>query len=241
MPTVIDMNANIVKPVFEIVQTGAGEFTHQIPEAFHSGFIRGEGEGAERTKSNLDAVSRKLTDLNLSRVKLDPNHSNVVANGFREITSAIGESRNVLTGEAKRLTEALTEKSNFKPDPAMKAMVAGTFQAMRPEERGAAVAKLIAEGDGPTLAILASVSGVYTGLGDEVKGTIADRVFRRADAQMFGQLEDVRFNLTRVETASAAAVKANAAFSAPMHKVGMAQETHKSMIDQPKSGFGVNA
>lgn len=238
MPTVIDMNANIVKPVFDIVQTGSGEFTHQIPDTFHPDYIRGEGEANERTKSNLGAVVRKLTDLNLNRVKLDPNHSNVVANGFREISAAIGESRNVLTGEAKRLSDALTEKANFKADPAMKAIVVGTFKSMKPEERGSAVAKLIAEGDGPTLAILASVSGVYTGLGDEVKGTIADRVFRRADAQMFGQLEDVRFNLTRVETASAAAVKANAAFSIPMHKVGMAQETHKSMIDQPKTGFG---
>lgn len=241
MPTVIDMNSNIVKPVFEIVQTGSGEFTHQIPEAFHSGLIRGEGEANERTKSNLDAISRKLTDLNLSRVKLDPNHANVVANGFREIDSAIGESRNLLTGEAKRLCDTLTEKANFKPDPTMKAMVVGTFQQMRPEQRGAAVGKLIEEGDGPTLAILSSVSGVYTGLGDEVKSTIADRVFRRADPKLFGQLEDVRANLGRLTVASQASARANAAFSTPMHKVGMAQETHKSMIDQPNGGTGFHA
>lgn len=238
MPTVIDMNANIVKPVFDIVQTGSGEFTHQIPEAFHSGLIRGEGEANERTKNSLDAVSRKLTELNLNRVKLDPNHANVVASGFAEINSAIGESRNLLTGEAKRLSDALSEKASFKPDPAMKAIVVGTFQSMRPEQRGAAVGKLIEEGDGPTLAILASVSGVYTGLGDEVKNTIADRVFRKTDAKLFGQLEDVRANLVRLTVASQASARANAAFSAPMHKVGMAKETHRSMIDQPKTGFG---
>ena len=238
MPTVIDMNANIVKPVFEIVQTGSGEFTHQIPEAFHSGFIRGEGEANERTKNSLDAVSRKLTDLNLSRVKLDPNHPNVVASGFAEINSALGECQNLLTGEAKRLCDALTDKANFKPDPTMKAMVVGTFQQMRPEQRGAAVGKLIEEGDGPTLAILASVSGVYTGLGDEVKSTIADRVMRRADDKLFGQLEDVRANLVRLTVASKASAQANAAFSTPMHKVGVANETHRSMIDQPKTGFG---
>lgn len=238
MPTVIDMNANIVKPVFDIVQTGSGEFTHQIPEAFHPEGFRGEGEANERTKSNLGAVVRKLTDLNLNRVKLDPNHANVVASGFAEIDSAIGESRNLLAGEAKRLCDALTDKANFKPDPTMKAMVVGTFQQMRPEQRGAAVGKLIEEGDGPTLAILASVSGVYTGLGDEVKNTIADRVYRKTDAKLFGQLEDVRANLVRLTVASQASARANAAFSTPMHKVGMAQETHRSMIDQPKSGFG---
>ncbi len=66
MTTVINMNAQIAKPVFDIVETGNSEFVHQIPEAFHSGFIRGDGEANERTKCNFDGIARKLTELNVS-------------------------------------------------------------------------------------------------------------------------------------------------------------------------------
>ena len=242
MTTIINMNDNIAKSVFDIVETAKGEFIHQIPEAFHSGYIKGDGEANERTRSNFDGIARTLTYVNVGRIKLDPNYSNNVNSSFREIGNAIAESRTLLTNEAKRLTDSLIEKSGFKADPTMKAVVIGTFQAMRPEDRAVAIAKLVDQNDGGTLAILDSVSGVYSGLSDELKATIRPRAFAKADPHMFARLEDTRFNLSRVEGASIASANTYAKFSVPMHQPGVgAKETHKSMVDQSKAPTGFSA
>ena len=228
---VINLNANAVEPVFPIVKTESGTFTHQIPEDFHSGYIKGNTEGSQRLRDGLNYVASELTNLNVGRVRVDPNHKNNVEAGFRTIGKTIDETRAVLKAEQAALTNGLIQKSGFKANDAMTAFVVGTFQQMSEHEKPAAIAQLVEEGDGKTLAILASESTIYTKLSQELKDGIRNRLFAKADPQAFARLQENEFNLSRVERASIAAVNAYSKFSVPLHKpAASAQEKHQSNI-----------
>lgn len=232
MNNVTQIRENYVTPVFPIVKSEDGSFIHQIDEGVHSGFIRGDGEASVKAKNHLDNVTRVLTELNVSLVKLNPNHAETVKNGLSATGRNIEEARNTLKTEQKRLTDGLIAKSNFKADAVLTSMVIGTFQSLDPNERVNALGKLIEQGDGPTLAILDGVSNVFTGLTDELKATIQPRLFAKTDPQNYARLEDTRFNLNRIELASIACVYAGVKFMAPMHKAAAApKEVHKSMVD----------
>lgn len=225
------INPSLSNPIFDIVETGDGEFVHQIPEACHPGYIRGDGEVNERAKSALAYVAKELTNLNVGRVKLDPSHEHEVQRGFDAIGAAITDARTTLKAQAKRLSDILVEKSSFKADPALTSMVVGTFQGLSVGQRVEAIAKLIDQNDGSTLAILNGISNVYTGIPDDVRATIEPRVFAKNDSHVFGQLEDVRFNLARIEAASVASANAYARFAAPMHRAASTRhEVHKSVV-----------
>ncbi|WP_375292380.1 hypothetical protein [Sphingomonas melonis] len=224
------VNPDFIKPIFPIVETAPGEFTHQIPEAMHPGFIRGDGEANEKAKRVLTFGMDELTKLNVGRVKGDPNHNDQIGRSFNEIGNAITEARTALKGDEKRLTDGLVEKTGFKVDPAMMALVVGTFQAMPPQDHPAAIAALIDEGDGGTLAILHKMSGVLTKVAGNLKATIEPQLFRKADPDAYARLENTRFNLGRIERASIETANACAAFSAPMHKAANEpQPVHKSV------------
>lgn len=92
-------------------------------------------------------------------------------------------------------------------------LVVGTFQAMKPEERAVAIAKLIDQNDGSTLAILDSVSNVYTGLSDELKATIRTRLFSKVDPQTFAAWNVANDNLEKIERASCAMIEGLARFA----------------------------
>lgn len=225
-----NVNPDFIKPIFPIVETAPGEFTHQLPEAMHPGFIRGDGEANEKAKRVLTFSMDELTKLNVGRVKGDPNHNDQIGRSFNEIGNAITEARTALKGDAKRLTDGLVEKANFKVEPSHVNFIVATFQHMPPGERAVAVQKLIADGDGPALAALASVSSVFTGIDDAVKATIEPQLFSKADPEAYARLENVRHNLARIEGASIATANACAAFSAPMHKAANEpQPVHKSV------------
>lgn len=225
-----NVNPDYVKPIFPIVETAPGEFTHQIPEAIHPGFIRGDGEANEKAKRVLTFGMDELTKLNVGRVKGDPNHADHINRAFNDIGNAYTEARTALAAERKKLTDGLVEKANFKVEPSHVTFIVGTFQHMPPGERVAAVQKLIADGDGPALAALASVSSIFTGIPDAVKATIEPQLFRKADPDAYARLENVRHNEARIEGASIATANACAAFSASMHKAAnKPQPIHKSV------------
>ncbi|WP_160754711.1 hypothetical protein [Allopontixanthobacter sediminis] len=203
-------NISDVNPVFPIARNDKGQVVHQTPEQLSPYQIAGESDAAKYTRQVFAATSDHLARYNAMYMRRDPKLKETLGqHSYAEFDNARTDTK----AEIKRHEEKLKLASNFKPDTAMTSLVVGTFQSMKPEERGVAVAKLIAEGDGPTLAILASVSSVYTGLGDEVKSTIADRLYSKADPQTYATWNTAKSNLGKIEAASFAMLPAMSKFA----------------------------
>lgn len=200
---------NMNNGVFDVARNDKGQLVHNTPEQLHPGMIAGDSDAAKYTRQVFAAASDHLARYNAMYMRRDPKLKETLGqHSYVEFDNA----RNDTKAEIKRHEEKLAKASNFKADTAMTTLVVGTFSSMKPAERGVAVAKLIAEGDGPTLAILASVSSVYTGLGDEVKSTIADRLYSKADPQTYAAWNTAKSNLGRIEAASSAMIPAMVKF-----------------------------
>ena len=200
---------NMSNGVFDVARNDKGQLVHNTPEQLHPGMIAGDSDAAKYTRQVFAAASDHLARYNAMYMRRDPKLKETLGqHSYVEFDNARADTK----AEITRHEEKLAKASNFKADTAMTSLVVGTFQSMKPDERGVAVAKLIAEGDGPTLAILASVSSVYTGLGDEVKSTIADRLFSKADPQTYAAWNTAKSNLGRIEAASYAMLPAMVQF-----------------------------
>lgn len=198
--------------IYPVARNGAGQDVHQTPEALHPGFITGDSDAAKYARQVFTSESQFLADANGLYIRRD----NRLNDRLRQRQpGGLDNAKRDMLALAKSHEDKLKEAANFKADTAMTTLVVGTFQSMKPEERAVAVAKLIDEGDGPTLAILASVSSVYTGLGDEVKSTIADRLYSKADPRGFAAWNEAKANVKAIDRAMNVIVADLAKFGTP--------------------------
>lgn len=226
-------NHAAVEPIFPIVKNEQNELVHQTPEQLSPHYITGEGNAADKARRAMIAVSSALASLNTKYVKGAPDFERSLEAAYREtIGPALEQARASAKAEAGELDKALSEQTGFKVDPSMRALVVGTFQSLSPNDRVAAIDKLIEEGDGGTLAVLSELSPVLTKLPDEVRGGIKPRLFSKSDAGTFKRLQDAQRNLARLEAGSVASANAYARFSAPQNHFASAKpEVNKSVAE----------
>jgi len=199
-----------LKPVFLIARNDKGQAVHQTPEQLSPFQIAGDSSAAKYTQKVFAELSDKLARYNAMYVRRDPKLKEELSqHNFEVFDNARADTKS----EINRHEDKLKTASNFKADPAMATAIVGIFYNMKPEERGIAVGKLIEESDGPTLAALASLSSVLTKLGDEVKSTIADRLYARVDPQTYADWKTAKSNLDKIEKASMAMLPAMAQFA----------------------------
>lgn len=222
-----------IPPVFAIIKNDAGELRHQTPEQLHPGQIVGDGNAADQTRQAFTAASSALATLNTKFVKGSPDFERSLEAGFRQtINPALDQAKAALKLEEAALTKTLADKCGFKVDPTIRALVVGTIQGLAPGERASAIAKLVDEQDGGTLAILSELSPVLTKLTDEVRDGIKPRLFSKADPATYKRLQNTQANLAKVEAGSFASLRAYAKFSAPQNRFGSDKpEVNKSVAE----------
>lgn len=196
MSNVIQNNAS--KGLYAVARNANGKVQHQTPEALHPGNMNGDGPEASYARQVLTSESQYLAELNGLYMRGD----NRLKDRLRQRQSGgLDNAKRDMLALAKRHDDALKEAANFKADPAMATAIVGIFSNMQPHEHAPAVAKLIEEGDGPTLAALASVSSVLTKLGPEVKGTIRNRLYAKTDPVTFAAMQEAEANARRIDHA----------------------------------------
>lgn len=197
-------------PVYPVTRNEKGQLVHQTPEQLHPGMIGGESDAAKYARQVFADCSQRLASFNAKWMRRDARLGDEVRQYRGE---GFDNARADTKAEIARHDDALKLASGFKPDPNMTTLVVGTFQAMKPHERAGAIAKLIDQNDGPTLAILDSVSNVYTGLSDELKATIKDRLYSKTDPQTYAAWNTAKGNLDRIDRASRVMIEALAKFA----------------------------
>lgn len=201
---------NDLPPVYPVTRNDKGQLVHQTPEQLHPGMIAGDSEAAKYTRQVLADSSQRLASFNAKWMRRDPRLADEVRQYRGE---GFDHARADMKAEIKRHEDALKSATGFKPEPMMATAIVGIFSNMKPEDRAVAVAKLIEERDGPTLAALASLSTVLTGLSDDVKSTIADRLYAESDPQTFAAWNTAKVNLEKIERASRAMIEGLARFA----------------------------
>lgn len=134
-----------------------------------------------KVKRNVDSWSREWCD-NWQSVKTD------------------------LKRERQRVEEGLATKAGLKVNPDYRSAIVGVFSGLKPDERMAAIDAAIAEGDGPTLAVLLEAPPLVTGLTADLKASIKTRAYSKADPASYGLLQQLDKSLVRAERASLAAI-----------------------------------
>jgi hypothetical protein len=211
MATKPNRTLNDLPPVFPVTRNDKGQLVHQTPEQLHPGMISGESDAAKFTRQVLAHGSQQLARLNAMWIRRD-NRLKAEIGQYRG--EGFDNARADTKAEIKRHEDALKERTGFKIDPAIRALVSGSFQQMTPAQRSQALDTLIAEVDGASLACLEGLSTVFTGLAPEQRATIKDRLFSAADPQTFAAWNMAKGNLERVERASRAMIGALGKFAA---------------------------
>lgn len=206
-----------------IEELGAAFQGGQPPEQLHGGNFNPKGEWGEsdilkRASDVATSAWEKLKALHDYRVNRNPeNEPAVHARKLAKLVDEFGRDfagqwqdvKNCLQRERQRVEADLTAKANLKADPALLNATLGTFQAMRPEQRSAAISELIDDpSGGPVLAILSEKSHVLTGLTKDERAAIKVRAFQKSDANGFALFRQIDKALERAERASLACLSA---------------------------------
>lgn len=192
----------------------------QAPEAIHPGQIGfegawGENSALKRAHNALANASNKVTaieDMRLNRVSDMVEHCSKVkraVEGFsREWAESFQPVKDELKRERQRVEDGLKTKAGLKVNPDYRGAIVGVFSGLNPADKSAEIDRALAEGDGPTLAVLLEAPPLVTGLSKEQRETIAVRAYSNADPASYALLQQLDKSIARAERASLAAMEA---------------------------------
>lgn len=206
--------------IYYVARNDKGQAVHQTPEGINPGMVKGDSSEAKYTRQVFTSNSQLLAECNALYIR----HDNRLGERLRSYRPGeLDSAKRDTLALAKSHEDALKEKANFKMDPAMATAIVGIFSNMPVHEHAQAVTRLIEEGDGPILAALDKISPVLTKCPPEVRGTIRDRLFEKADPMAFAAMKEAEANVRAIDRAMNVMVSDLAKFATP---TDVAAEVH---------------
>jgi hypothetical protein len=190
----------------------------QAPEAIHPGQIGfegawGENSALKRAHNVLASASNKVTaieEMRLNRVSDMVEHCEKVKRAVdtfgREWADQFQPAKDELKRERSRVEDSLKAKAGLKVNPDYRSAIVGVFSGLSAAAKAAEIDRALAEGDGPTLAVLLEAPPLVTGLSKEQREAIAVRAYSNADPASYALLQQLEKSIARAERASLAAM-----------------------------------